>query len=134
VVADEVSGLAERTAAATVQIEQMIRSIQADTHGAVEEMARVAEQVRKGVALVNGAAGSLRDIRGGTDSALGRIREVADATKEQSAASTSIARQIEQIAERVEGTSAWMRSAVSAVEELERLASDLRDMIAKFRY
>jgi methyl-accepting chemotaxis protein len=133
-VADEVRGLAERTAAATVQIEQTIKSIQADTHGAVDEMSRVAEQVKKGVGLVDGVAGSLRDIRGGTDPALGQIREVADATKEQGATSTSIARQVEQIAERVEGTSASIRSAVSAVEELERLASDLREMIAKFRY
>jgi methyl-accepting chemotaxis protein len=134
VVADEVRGLAERTASATVQIEQMIQGIQGETSGAVEVMSQVASQVKEGVAMVQCAAGSLREIRGGTDVALGRIREVADATKEQSSASTAIAQQVEQIAMMVEGTSTSMRSAVTAVESLERLAVDLRELIGRFRY
>lgn len=134
VVADEVRGLAERTAAATVQIEQMIQGIQGDTSGAVQVMSTVASQVKGGVALVESASASLREIRGGTEVALQRIREVADATKEQSAASTAIAQQVEQIAQRVDGTSVSMRSAVAAVDALERLAAGLRDAIARFRY
>ncbi|PTD96569.1 methyl-accepting chemotaxis protein [Pseudothauera lacus] len=134
VVADEVRGLAERTATATVQIEKMITSIQSETHGAVEVMSQVAGQVKDGVELVQGAAGSLREIRGGTDVALERIRDVADATKEQGSVSTSIAQQVEQIAQMVEGTSNSMRSAVGAVEELEKLAADLHDLVSRFRY
>jgi len=134
VVADEVRGLAERTASATVQIEQMIQGIQGDTNGAVNVMSQVASQVKEGVGMVQSAAASLREIRSGTDVALTRIREVADATKEQSAASTAIAQQVEQIAQMVDGTSVSMRSAVTAVESLERLAAALRELIARFRY
>lgn len=134
VVADEVRGLAERTAAATVQIEQMISSIQAETRDAVDVMERVAGQVQEGGGLVQGAADSLRDIRGGTELALTRIRDVAEATREQTSASTSIAQQVEQIAQQVEGTSQAMQSAVSAVQDLERLASGLRELVGRFRY
>jgi methyl-accepting chemotaxis protein len=134
VVADEVRGLAERTAQATVQIEQMIGSIQAETQAAVTEMARVAERVKTGVVLVRSAAESLGEIRAGADVALARIRDVSSATTEQSAASTSIAQRVEHIAQMVEETSVSMRSTVGAVGELERLAAQLRQMIARFRY
>ncbi len=134
VVADEVRKLAERTSAATEEIGGMIGAIQGDTASAVEVMGRVAGQVKGGVDLVQGAAGSLREIREGTQVALGRIREVADATKEQSSVSTSIAQQVEQIAQMVEGTSSSMRSAVSAVEELEKLSADLHELVGRFRY
>ncbi len=134
VVADEVRKLAERTSAATEEIGGMIGAIQGDTASAVEVMGRVAGQVKGGVDLVQGAAGSLREIREGTQVALDRIRDVADATKEQTSVSTAIAQQVEQIAQMVEGTSESMRSAVGAVEELEKLASDLHDLVGRFRY
>jgi methyl-accepting chemotaxis protein len=134
VVADEVRKLAERTASATEEIGAMIGAIQSDTAGAVDVMGQVAGQVKGGVALVQGAAGSLREIRGGTQVALERIRDVADATREQSSVSTSIAQQVEHIAQMVEGTSGSMRAAVGAVEELEKLAADLHDLVARFRY
>ncbi|HRP97204.1 MAG TPA: methyl-accepting chemotaxis protein [Rhodocyclaceae bacterium] len=134
VVADEVRGLAERTAQATVQIEQMVGSIQTETQAAVTEMARVAQRVQAGVGMVRGAAESLGEIRGGTEVALARIRDVSNATTEQSAASTSIAQRVEHIAQMVEETSVSMRSTVDAVGELEALAAQLREMIGRFRY
>lgn len=134
VVADEVRGLAERTAGATVKIEDMIKGIQDDTRGAVEAMGSVTRQVESGVSQVHGAAESLREIRAGTGVALERIRDVADATKEQSTASNSIAQQVEQIAQMVDGTSSAMRDAASAVEDLERLSQSLNEVVARFRY
>lgn len=134
VVADEVRGLAERTAGATVQIEDMIKGIQKDTGGAVDVMASVTAQVQSGVAQVHSAAESLREIREGAGLALERIRDVADATKEQSAASNSIAQQVEQIAQMVDGTSSAMRDAAKAVEDLERLSAGLNEVVGRFRY
>lgn len=133
VVADEVRGLAERTAAATVQIEGMIHGIQEDTHGAVNVMGTVASEVKSGVDQVQGAADSLREIREGTSIALARISDVASATTEQSAASTLIAQQVENIAGMVEGTSDSMRKTVDSVTRLEKLSSDLHAMVGRFR-
>ena len=133
VVADEVRGLAERTAAATVQIEGMIQGIQEDTNGAVNVMGTVAAEVKSGVDQVQGAADSLREIREGTGIALARISDVASATTEQSAASTLIAQQVENIAGMVEGTSDAMRKTVESVTRLEKLSSDLHALVGRFR-
>ncbi|MFU2488698.1 methyl-accepting chemotaxis protein [Thauera sp. WH-1] len=133
VVADEVRGLAERTASATVQIEQVIAGIQSETRATVAAMSTVSTRVDSGVGLVIEATDSLREIRSGTEEALGRIREVAYATSEQSAAATEIARRVEQITRMAEDTSGAMRAVVASVEQLEGLAGTLNASVGRFR-
>jgi len=133
VVADEVRGLAERTAAATVQIEQMIGAIQGDTEHAVQAMETAKPQVHRGVELVDGAARSLREIRQGATDTLARVRDVANATREQSTASTAIAQQVEEIAQMVDHTSASVKQTATAAAELERTAERLGEMVRRFR-
>jgi methyl-accepting chemotaxis protein len=133
VVADEVRGLAERTAKATVQIEQMIGAIQGETQHAVEAMEAMKPQVRSGVELVDSAASSLREIREGSSDTLARVRDVANATHEQSAASTAIAQQVEQIAQMVDHTSVSVKQTAGAAAELERTAGRLSEMVRRFR-
>ena len=133
VVADEVRGLAERTASATVQIEQVIAGIQSETLATVTAMSTVSDRVDNGVGMVIEATDSLREIRSGTEAALGRIREVAYATSEQSAAATEIARRVEEITRMAEDTSGAMRTVVASVEQLEGLAGTLNASIGRFR-
>ena len=106
VVADEVRKLAERTSSATEEITGMTGAIQSDTAAAVDTMDKSLPQIEHGVALARQAEQSLREIRAGAVATLERIREVALATQEQSAASTAIAQQVETIAQMVEETSA----------------------------
>jgi methyl-accepting chemotaxis protein len=134
VVADEVRGLAERTASATVQIEQMIGTIQDDTSRAVEVMSQVSTRVRSGVGLVEEATASLKEIRSGVGVTLDHISDVADATREQSIASDAIAAQVEQIAQMVEDTSSSVREAAGALNQLENLSSQLHELVGRFRY
>ena len=133
VVADEVRGLAERTAVATVQIEKVIEGIQNETRATVGAMAEVSSQVDGGVALVGDATDSLRRIRSTAGEALERIREVAYATGEQSSASTEIARQVQTITEMADGTSGSMHSVVVAAEQLQGLAAELDALVGRFR-
>ena len=134
VVADEVRSLAERTAAATVRIEEMIGGIQGDTGVAVEAMEEAIPQVEHGVELASDAAESLRDIRGGAGATLERIREVAQATHEQSSASHAIAQQVENIAQMVEETSASMHRNAESAKHLEEIATELGKLVARFRH
>ncbi len=62
VVADEVRKLAERTTKATKEITTMIKQIQADTQGAVSSMHDGTTKVDGGIALVEKAGASLREI------------------------------------------------------------------------
>ncbi|WP_187395057.1 methyl-accepting chemotaxis protein [Pigmentiphaga aceris] len=121
VVADEVRKLAERTASATVEIEQMVNAVQTETRESTITMDRVRPIVDEGTAFTRQVADSLREIRQRADMSLERVREVAHATREQSSASTSIAQRVEGIAQMVEETNATM-------EETARSASDMRDM------
>lgn len=133
VVADEVRKLAERTSSATVEIEQMISGIQADTVQVVGVMGDALPQVQAGVAAAEGAAEMLSQIRSGAEGALVRIREVASATKEQSEASTSIAQRVEQISQMVEETTAAMHSTAETAEDMERISAELSRLISRFR-
>ena len=133
VVADEVRKLAERTSSATTEIEQMITGIQGDTGEAVRAMNAALPEVDHGIALASAASGALTAIEAGAQEALARAHEIADATHEQSAASTSIAQQVEEISHMVENTSANIRGAAEAAVNLERIAGGLKDQIARFR-
>ena len=133
VVADEVRKLAERTAMATVEIEKMIAGIQTDTVQVVGVMDAALPQVEAGVAAAEGAANSLRQIKDGAQSTLTSIREVADATKEQSVASNSIAQKVEEIATMVDETTAAMQSTAETAADLEKIASELTVLVSRFR-
>ncbi len=134
VVADEVRKLAERTSAATEEIGGMIDAIQGDTTSAVDAMEHAIPQVERGVELAQEAAQSLRDIRDGAGSTLSRIREVALATHEQSSASNSIAKQVENIAQMVEETSVSMKQTAASALQLEDVAKDLGALVSRFRH
>jgi methyl-accepting chemotaxis protein len=133
VVADEVRKLAERTSSATTEIEQMITDIQSDTSSAVGAMNAALPEVDQGVALAASAAEALQAIESGARQTLHRVREIADATREQSAASTSIAQRVEEISNMVESTSENIRGAADAAIGLERIAVGLKEQISRFR-
>ena len=75
----------------------------------------------------------LHRIAAGSDSARSLVRDVADSTREQSEASTSLAQQVERIAHQVEETSESMQSTAVAASTLEATARALNQATAKFR-
>ena len=133
VVADEVRKLAERTSVATVEIEEMISGIQSDTVQVVGVMGEALPQIEAGVAAAGGAAESLQKIKEGAEATLASISEVGDATKEQSVASNSIAQRVEQIAQMVEETSAAMQSTADTADDMNRIATNLNQLVSRFR-
>ena len=124
---------AERTSLATTEIEQMIVGIQSDTVGAVGAMNAALPEVKEGVEVAASACDSLRSIEEGARRTLQRIGEVADATHEQSASSTSIAQRVEQIANMVNETTGTIRGTSETAHQLEAIAQNLKLQIGKFR-
>ncbi len=133
VVADEVRKLAERTSQATNQITEMIVAIQTDTGSVVASMDEVTPRVARGVEMANQAAESLRAINEGTAATLDKIRDVANATSEQSAASSSVAVNVERIAHMVEDAATSVHAANGNVSAMEQLANELRASVSRFR-
>ncbi len=133
VVADEVRKLAERTASATTEIEQMITGIQHETITSVHAINAVLPEVNQGVQLATSAVDSLAGIETGAHETLERIREVANATREQSSASTSIAQRVELFSRMVEETNHRMNTMTGSARELEQIAVSLEKIVSRFR-
>jgi methyl-accepting chemotaxis protein len=134
VVADEVRKLAERTAAATIEIENMVAGIQSDTNEVVDMMDATLPEVQAGVQATAEAAESLRQIQSGTRQTLEHVRDVSTSTREQSMASTSIAQKVEEISVVVDTNAHAIKQTACTAAEMEKIAGELNRLIARFRY
>ena len=133
VVADEVRVLAERTEKATVEISAIVSRIQDETLAAAQAMDAALPEAEKAKEAAAETSDLLHRIAAGSDSARSLVRDVADSTREQSEASTSLAQQVERIAHQVEETSESMQSTAAAASTLEATARALNQATAKFR-
>jgi len=132
VVADEVRGLAERTARATVEIEQMIQTIQSETQTSVDLLTESVPQANQGVELSEATAKLLHELRASMLVTQERVQDVAGSTREQSLASNNIAQQVERIAVVVEETRNAMQQSAQEVAQLERLSKTLQQSVSRF--
>jgi methyl-accepting chemotaxis protein-2 (aspartate sensor receptor) len=98
VVADEVRKLAERTTKSTHEITEMIARIQKGAEDAVVNMDRGAGEVSAGVDLAALAGEAIQRIRVGAGLALEAVEGISAAIREQSIASSTVAKGLETIA------------------------------------
>ncbi|MBA1145686.1 cache domain-containing protein [Ectothiorhodospiraceae bacterium WFHF3C12] len=134
VVAGEVRDLAARTGEATDRIETMIQGIQAEVQGTVSVIERANPQVHASVERTEAAVARLDAIRASAQFTLERISDVANATREQSVASNSIAEQVSELSQAVESTSESMKSAAGSVQNLQHQSAALQELVVRFRY
>ena len=132
VVADEVRKLAERTAASTQEIANMVTSVQADADKVVRRISEVSGQVDAGVTLASEAGDVLRVISDHSERTADAMKEIAAATREQSSASQSVAQGVERIAGMAEQNADITRRADGQTHGLEVLAGELQDNVGRF--
>ncbi|NMF91062.1 methyl-accepting chemotaxis protein [Aromatoleum petrolei] len=133
VVADEVRKLAERTGAATAQISQVIVSVKAETESAVASIEEIVPKVDSGARRSKEAADALRQIREGAHDTLGRLEDVVLSMKELTAASNSVATNMQEVAQMAERSSSEIRSSTESTEKLKHSAEALEALTAGFR-
>lgn len=133
VVADEVRKLAERTTHSTQEIAQMVQSIQHGVRIAVESMQRGVTQVNAGVARAQQAGEAMASIRGEAGRVVHTVAGISDALREQSAASTEIARNVETIARMAEENSSVAGNSHETADHLEGLANSLQEAVSRFK-
>ena len=90
VVADEVQRLAERSSAATRQIETLVRAIQADTNEAVISMEQTTTEVVRGARLAHDAGVALEEIEGVSQNLAELIQSISNAAQQQTTSAGQI--------------------------------------------
>ena len=128
VVADEVRKLAEKTVAATKEVEEAIGTIQDRSQHAMAAMHQTSGQVGESTTLSNQAGDALQVIMESVRDMVGRITQIATAAEEQSAAAEEIKRQIGDIADIAGETDEGAGQAASATRDLAELAQELLNL------
>ncbi|MEC5398012.1 methyl-accepting chemotaxis protein [Uliginosibacterium sp. H1] len=134
VVADEVRKLAERTSAATRDIQARIQVVRSGGSELMQALQHAGLQVREGSGDMQDMLGALAGIRDTVGRNLGAIREIATASHEQSSASQSLARDIEQVASLAERNEALVRDNRELSRYLDQMAGQLNDTLQAYRY
>ena len=133
VVADEVRALAERTTRATREIGEMIKAIQQETKGAVIAMEEGVSEVAKGSDKAAESGRALEQILQQINDVNAQIHQVATAAEEQTATTSEISNNMQQITEVVAKTSRGAKDSATAANHLSVLADDLRRIVSQFK-
>ncbi|SFZ70537.1 methyl-accepting chemotaxis protein [Chitinimonas taiwanensis] len=133
VVADEVRKLAERTTRATAEIGELISSTDGEIQSALADMSATQGSVSDGVGASQAVAQEMGGIQTEMDKVVNSIRYIADATREQSAATNEMAKVAENMNRMSMETDAAIQGASATVAELNDLASGLQALVARFK-
>jgi methyl-accepting chemotaxis protein len=127
VVANEVKELAKETAKATEDISQKIEAIQGDTRGATQAIAEIS-------AIINQINDISNTIASAVEEQTATTNEIARSVTEAARGSAEIAQNITGVAQAARSTSDGASDSQNASAGLARMASELQQLIARFRY
>jgi twitching motility protein PilJ len=133
VVADEVQRLAERAAAATKQIEVLVRTIQTDTNEAVVSMERSTTDVVGGALLAENAGAALGEIEQVSNQIASLVQNISGSARQQTGAAQNIARNMKVLKEISAQTAESTQATSIAIAKLAELSAGLRKSAAGFR-
>lgn len=133
VVADEVRKLAERTASATREINQMSSNIGDVATRALSGMDRVVSTTRQGVSDAETAQNSIVLIQQSFGEVANVIDDISGALGEQNAAATDLAKSTERISSMSEQNSSAAQNLLSLANDLETKAGEVRHAVETFK-
>jgi methyl-accepting chemotaxis protein len=133
VVADEVRALAERTTRATKEISAMIKSIQAETTGAVHTMGVSEKNVDRGIGEAGRSADTLISIIDSINGVTTQVSQIATAAEEQTATTNEINQNICAINDNISESSRITREVADESNNLGKLAEGLQESVTEFR-
>ncbi|OKA23793.1 methyl-accepting chemotaxis protein [Pseudomonas versuta] len=133
VVATEVRRMADQTAVATYDIEQMVREIQSAVSAGVMGMDKFSEEVRRGMFEVTQVGEQLSQIIHQVQALAPRVLMVNEGMQAQATGAEQINLALVQLGDASSQTVESLRQASFAIDELSQVAVGLRSGVSRFK-
>ncbi len=128
VVAEEIRELAERTAASTAEVSEIVNAIQKEATAAVRVTREGMERVQEGMALGKASEESLQRIREAIGLAATSISHIVRAAAEQSKSSRQVTEAIEEMTKRVERISVATREQANTSQMILKKTMTMKEL------
>ncbi len=132
-VAGEVRTLAEQSASATREIEQIVEDIQAETNEVVKAMIIGRKRVLKGTELVKGARQSLTELAEASGKISELVEEIAQSAIAQADTSSELSNTMQEVAAIANRTSGQSLTVAESFARLLEVAGELQKSVAQFK-
>ncbi|MFN3360168.1 MAG: methyl-accepting chemotaxis protein [Pseudanabaenaceae cyanobacterium] len=133
VVAREIRRLADQTAIATLDIENMVQEMQSAVASGVMEMDKFTKEVERAVEDIRSVGGKLTQVISQVQELGPRFEAVNQGMEAQSIGANQISEAMLQLSEAANQTAAALREINRAIEQLNEASKDLRREISRFQ-
>lgn len=133
IVAHEVERLADRATDATKQINDLVDSIQSETHEAMMAMVSSTREVAEGSRVADQAGQALHEIESVSTRLANLIQSISLAATQQARGSESLSRAMSEISEVTQDTASGTKQAAESISQLAMLADELRGSVSTFK-
>lgn len=133
VVAEEVRALAQQSASATADIEQLVEEIQSQTNEVVAAMEEGTEQVVAGTLLVEESRQKLTQITAVGNQVSKLVQEIAQSAATQTRNSTTVSKTMQGVADSAKDSSQQSTSVAKSFDQLLKVAEKLQISVAQFK-
>jgi methyl-accepting chemotaxis protein len=133
VVATEIRRLADQTAVATYDIEQMVKEIQSAVSAGVMGMDKFSEEVRRGMHEIEQVGGQLSQIIQQVEALAPRVESVNEGMQAQATGAEQITEALGQLSQAAQQTVESLRHSGVALDGLNQVSTDLRSGVSRFK-
>jgi methyl-accepting chemotaxis protein WspA len=133
VVASEIRRLADQTAVATYDIEQMVKEIHSAVSAGVMGMDKFSEEVRRGMSEIQQVSGQLTQIIQQVQALAPRFEAVNEGMQAQATGAEQISEALTQLGAAARQTVESQAQSSRAIEDLNQVSSGLRSGVSRFK-
>jgi methyl-accepting chemotaxis protein WspA len=133
VVATEIRRLADQTAVATYDIEQMVKEIQSAVSAGVMGMDKFSEEVRRGMREIEQVGSQLSQIIQQVEALAPRCEAVNEGMQAHATGAEQITEALGQLSQAAQQTVDSLRQSSQALDGLNQVSADLRSGVSRFK-
>jgi methyl-accepting chemotaxis protein len=133
VVATEIRRLADQTAVATYDIEQMVKEIQSAVSAGVMGMDKFSEEVRRGMHEIEQVGGQLSQIIQQVEALAPRCEAVNEGMQAHATGAEQITEALGQLSQAAQQTVDSLRQSSQALDALHQVSADLDSGVSRFK-